>query len=325
MRNPIPKIWRRRIVGTAGLLLAVWAVVAAAGWAGYLGWEAELFANFSMAPVLAAVAAVVLLALSFGRLAAGLGCVAFVMVIGCTMLPKPCLPAGVPAGATVRFATWNACLGGLSPQAVVRWIEANDPDVIAFEEITQKLHGELEKPLRARYPYYLGNPRSGPGGLAIFSKLPITNWQRLTGRTHFASCNLQWPGGPVCKIVIAHTPAPTSGGWYRARADVLHEVAASVMGEPRPLIVLGDFNSTWAVKDFRDFCRVTNLLPATNHLPSWNSALPGWLRIPIDHVLAQPSNFLVVATAAGSEGSGSDHLPVLAEIELRRPSLTAAR
>jgi endonuclease/exonuclease/phosphatase (EEP) superfamily protein YafD len=317
--------WRRQLLTLVGGVLAFWAVMASAGWSGVMGWQAELFANFPAASVLAVGTAMVLLAFNSSLPAAALGSLALVGVTLSTMAPRPVLPAGDCEGETLKFATWNACFGKVDPQAVRRWVDAEQPDVIAFTEITQQLHGILEKSLRVQYPYTLGNPRGGPNGLAFFSKLPLANWKRESGDARYGTCELRWPAGPVCELIVAHPPAPTSGGWFRARGETLRELSAKIAGETRPVIVLGDLNATWAVRDFREFCHAAELLPATNYLPSWNAVLPDALRIPIDHVLARPRDFVAVSAAVGTEPGGSDHLPVVAEIGLRLRPATASR
>jgi endonuclease/exonuclease/phosphatase (EEP) superfamily protein YafD len=302
--------------GVAGGLLVAWAVVAALGLAGYLGWQVELFANFSIVPILAVGLGALLLVWCGSRVAAALGGVAMVVVAAGLIVPKPVLPPGNPKEPALKFATWNAYLGQLDPKAALRWIESAKPDVIAFTEITQQLHGILEKLLKSQYPYTLGDPRSGPGGLAIFSKIPITQWGQNEQRAGFGWCDLQWPNGPVCRVIIVHPPSPVHGAWYGGRARTLHAIAVQVVRDTQPTIVLGDFNSTWADTDFRAFLSRTGLAPASGYLSTWHAALPELLRIPIDHVLARPQDFRAITAEAGTEGGGSDHLPVMAGISL---------
>jgi len=302
--------------GVAGGLLAAWAVVAATGLAGYLGWLAELPANFPIVPILAVGFGAALLVWCGSRIAAAFGGVAMVAVAAALILPKPVLPVGESHSPMLKFATWNAYLGELDPKAAFRWIESAKPDVIAFTEITQQLHGTLEKLLKEQYPYELGDPRSGPSGLAIFSKIPIANWKRNEARAYYAWCDLQWPGGAVCRVIIVHPPSPVHGAWYGGRARTLHAIAVQVVRDTQPLIVLGDFNSTWADTDFRAFLSRTGLAPASGYLSTWHAALPELLRIPIDHVLARPQDFRAITAEAGTEGGGSDHLPVMAGISL---------
>lgn len=315
----------RNAVAGAGALCSLWAGIAVAGWAGYGGWLVEMPANFPLVPVLAAGLGLALLAWSRGRFGTMAGAAALAVVVAGTFAPRPGLKIGAGGGGALKFATWNACLGKLDPDAIVAWIDANEPDVIAFTEITQQLHGVLKKALKARYPYLLGTPRSGPGGLALFSKVPIANWRRVPGDARFGTCELLWPGGGVCRIVVAHPTAPTTAERTSERNATLRELGMLCGSERGPVVVLGDFNATWAVKDFRAFCREGGLVTASGYLPSWNAEFPAFLRIAIDHVLVREGDFTVTARSVGDEAPGSDHLPVLARIALRSRGTSASR
>jgi endonuclease/exonuclease/phosphatase (EEP) superfamily protein YafD len=303
-----------------GILLLGWALLAASGSAGLLGWLSELGANFRMLPVAAAVGASVLLGWSVGRWAAGFGGAACAVVLGLTLIPLPRLAGGSSEGRSLRLATWNACLGNVDPELVIRWIDAHRPDVIAFTEFTKPMHHALEKPLAARFPFVLGKPRNGPVGMMVFSRVPITNWSRPSRHQRWAAFDLEWPGGTMCRMLFVHPPPPTDGKRYAARAETLQSVADEASRTDGPLVVLGDMNSTWASAGFRRFCAAKELAPATNHAGSWPAMLPEFVRIAIDHVLASPRHFQSVSTVSGTEGGGGDHLPVLAEILLRSTS-----
>jgi len=224
----------------------------------------------------------------------------------------------------LKIATWNTYIGRLDPAKAVAWIDANKPDVIAFTEMTNALHASLQPALAARYPYYAGNLRDGPGGLAVFSRAPVSHWDRPK-KSAYATFDLAWPGGGSCRVFLVHPSVPTGGAAYGRRGEAFRQLGALTAREAEPVIVLGDFNATWASVDFRTFCREGGLAPATGFRPSWHSALPEGLRIPIDHVLARPRDFTVISTAGGEPGAGSDHLPVLAELSPRPKRLSASR
>jgi endonuclease/exonuclease/phosphatase (EEP) superfamily protein YafD len=154
--------------------------------------------------------------------------------------------------------------------------------------------------------------------MMVFSKIPVTNWQRVPkSSSPHASFEIAWPGGQPCKVFVVHPSVPTTEGGFVHRARAFDELAAVIGRQSVPVIVFGDFNSTWASKDFRKFCRASGLLPATDFLPSWHAGLPGIFQIPIDHILASAADFSAIRATSGHRGFGSDHLPVQAEISLK--------
>ena len=87
---------------------------------------------------------------------------------------------------------------------------------------------------------------------------------------------------------------------------------------PERKIVLGDFNATPWNDAFVRMRRASGLSIGSTAawLPSWPAPLPALLRIPIDHVLVG-GDLLVTAPRLGP-AFGSDHLPLLAAVQIPR-------
>ena len=318
MRTVLSKIWRRRLMTLAGGMLAAWAAVAAAGWAGCLGWWAELFANFPACPVLAAALAIALLARGAGRVGAALGCAMLLVVLG--------FLAG-SAAPVADDGPWRAVAEICDLERISRQFAAAGGASLD--------RGNRSRRDRVRRDHKAASLRSGGAIESPFSLLSrkSSKWPGRA-RDFFESADLGLGAGvespSVARSGMARrpdvqgdrrTPAGSdAGSVVSARADVLRAIAAKIVQEARPVIALGDFNSTWASKDFRDFCRTTGMLPATDYTPSWHAGQPRVFQIGIDHVLVNPRDFFAISAMSGTAGCGSDHLPVLAEIVLRRPS-----
>ncbi len=85
-----------------------------------------------------------------------------------------------------------------------------------------------------------------------------------------------------------------------------------------PVVVAGDFNAGPWSHGFQDFMAKTGL---TRHAtlaptwPAWPIALP---QVALDHILV--SGDLAVVRGGTGPAVGSDHLPVVAEVAMRKPS-----
>jgi endonuclease/exonuclease/phosphatase (EEP) superfamily protein YafD len=95
--------------------------------------------------------------------------------------------------------------------------------------------------------------------------------------------------------------------------------ADCLRGLPAPKICVGDLNITPWSPYYRDFVERTNLADVGKGfgiLPSWPTFLLfKWLMLPLDHCLV--SDDIRVADVKTGESNGSDHLPLIVELELR--------
>ena len=84
-------------------------------------------------------------------------------------------------------------------------------------------------------------------------------------------------------------------------------------------MLVGDLNCTSWTPAFAELERISGLRDSRKGFgvqPTWPSNLPG-LRIPIDHFLVSPS--LAVRNRFVGPAVGSDHFPVVIELEEIRP------
>ena len=98
---------------------------------------------------------------------------------------------------------------------------------------------------------------------------------------------------------------------FEAAADCLRNL-------PGPKICVGDLNITPWSPYYRSFVEQTKLLNVREGfglLPSWPTfVFFKWLMIPLDHCLV--SEDIRVADVKTGEPIGSDHLPLIVELEL---------
>jgi len=112
---------------------------------------------------------------------------------------------------------------------------------------------------------------------------------------------------------------PGSAEYARLRNEQLHTVAAQVKASYRPVILIGDLNGTPWSPYFRDFLRASGLRNTSQGRGvqgSWPAGLPAG-RIPLDHCLVSPE-IRVIDRQVGPQ-VGSDHLPLLVDLEVGTP------
>ncbi len=323
----IARVWRSptftRLRCLGAWLGISWAFLAAAGFAGVLGWMSEGAANFAWVPILTVVLAVVALP-GIPRAAGG---VALIGILAVTFWPPTHLESTDSGPTQLTVMTWNCYYGGLDPARAAAIIEKSNPDVIVFNEITKGLQQSLDSRLRDRYPHYLGAPRPGPSGLVIYSKFPVQNWRRERDPEVWAVCDLTLPDGRTCRTYLVHPPVPNHKGYAR-RAQYFESVARDIRNWPGPVLVIGDFNATWASLDLRRFCATTNTRVASRFLPSWPVKVPSPFQIAIDHILASVPDFEAIGAETDGSYLGSDHRPVVATFRIKpnpNPPASASR
>ncbi len=124
-------------------------------------------------------------------------------------------------------------------------------------------------------------------------------------------------GGAITELGT-HPLPPGSPERLRLRDEQLTALAGFVAGLRKPLILAGDLNVTpWSPR-FERLLRETGLTDTARGRGlqgTWPVGLP-WMRIPIDHCLISES-FRVVDRKVGP-AVGSDHFPLLVDLELAR-------
>lgn len=89
---------------------------------------------------------------------------------------------------TLRVMTYNVLAHHDHTGPILATIRAEDPDILAMQELNFNLAEAIKHELDEVYPYQVLEPRDRPTGIGIFSKFPI----RSTGE----KLPLRWIGGP---------------------------------------------------------------------------------------------------------------------------------
>lgn len=297
--------------------VATWLTWAAFG-IGYLGliaWPFDLFANFRVQylAVFCACALALLVARRYGT--------AFVALLGAAAISATVAPYLVrteqaSAEQTFRIVTFNVWLRNDDRERLVDFLRASDADVV----ILQELHRADVERIARRLPDYAYRTATPdlPRVLAIFSRWPLrAEHMRLPGRgpTRIARASIDWQGTEIV-LFGAHLSWPLSPSQSRARTAQLASIASQARAEHAPVLAAGDFNLTPWSQHFDRFVKrsgLTDCALAQGLLLTWPAQF--WpLRIRIDHCFAS-RHWRVLRLEVGPK-LGSDHLPVVADLEL---------
>jgi len=232
-----------------------------------------------------------------------------------------------PVGRMVdlRVMSVNVLTINTNHQDLIDEVREHDPDILALFEVSEQWASAIQ-PLIDAYPYV--HRTSLPGdrwyGVQILSRHEL---DPLALPTSFAVESFRCAAAEVTTdagqilLVAAHPMPPVGFSSTRLRDRQLALVNTYLKKHgSAPAIVLGDLNSTPWSHGYRTLTSGTGLKNARDGAGvqgSWFAALPGFLRIPIDHILVS-SGFDVRTSAVGAD-IGSDHLPVIADIALPVP------
>ncbi len=306
-----------------GLWDAAAALTAAASLAGYLGrfaWWLDLASHFraqyagalivfaaSYAVLKARRAAVAVLALALLNLA--------------ELAPLYAPPRAAPAASLRRYKALLANVNTQEgrPQAVIRFVRRLQPDLALFEEVNQRWMRCLQT-LRTELPHVAAEPREDNFGIALFSRYPLRRVKVLYLRSAGVPslhAQVSLPEGALT-VLGTHPPPPVGARNTAQRNEQLEAVATLLRRADRPVLLLGDLNTSPWSWIFARLLRQSGLRDASRGRgvqPTWPTTL--WpLLIPIDHCLH--SDDLLIREKRIGPAIGSDHYPVIVVFSLAR-------
>ena len=211
----------------------------------------------------------------------------------------------------MSFNTWarNRDIGAIAAE-----VRRQKPDMVGMMEFVppkERLLGEL-KDVLPHNGHCIDLPHCY---LAFFSRWPI---ESISGKSlwegpPYLHAVVRTPRGRVHVFVVHTLRFP----WLGSQMKQMRAMARLVNRVKGPKIVMGDFNSTPFSSMLLAFERKTRL-PLRTYVPSW----PAWAgplpQLAIDHILASPE-FRTVSGPYIGDNAGSDHYPVILELETRGP------
>jgi endonuclease/exonuclease/phosphatase family metal-dependent hydrolase len=237
------------------------------------------------------------------------------------------------------IATYNLNNDDGANPRTLEAIALADADIVCLQEITELWRTSIESHYAASYPYRLFRIDEGGGaaGLGILSRFPVRDggWHAGPNGWHPAWHYLVDTPNGTFKILNTHLRMATGQhgnavqSYLRAPADHDFEIRLflSQNTDDVPALVVGDFNegpNGSAVRHLES-------IGFRNALPLYHPGEPTWryrrwiigqFTQELDHILFDRS--FVPVDAWVVRAGGSDHLPVVARLEVPRRSELAA-
>lgn len=230
-----------------------------------------------------------------------------------------------PASSTLRVMSMNLYYRNRDEAAIVRAIEAANPDVIVLVEVTPwSLENVIQKHLLSKYEY-VNQPRFDGVG-TVLSRVPyrIGDPAENEGGSFGRSPVLFDVGGREIALYAVHLVSPGHTWLIRQnRQQVLH-LSEIVRAEKRPAIIAGDCNfsqltpNAAALHDvgMRSAHELIGFGLGNTWGPRWYPSI-NWLPgVRIDHIWL--SKELTATRSEVGLDTGSDHRPVIADIAVAK-------
>ena len=225
-----------------------------------------------------------------------------------------------PVGSkpVLQVATANLNFDTMDFTAVVGWLTSGDaPDVVFLQEFTGLAQQALQSPeVAQRYPHRVEVPQPDQFGLAILSRYPLSEEQKVEPADMQATLRMRatmnWAGG-TARLSAIHPMPPLNATYAQLRDQALLEEAQHLSQSGGLALMAGDFNTTPWAKGL--FAIDAQLRRASGLAGSWPNAFGGLSVLPLDHVLAS-SGWQLVDSGHGPD-VGSDHRPVVVRLVAR--------
>lgn len=235
---------------------------------------------------------------------------------------------GPADGVRVRLLLANVHTSNTDHAAVARAIAELSPDVVALVEPNHRWFAALG-PALTGYPARREVDDRGNFGLGLYVRGEMSTSVEHLGSelpTMVARITLGAPSQAApFHLVLTHPIPPIYATSASSQRSQLAAVARRLAALPGPVILAGDLNATPWSRVFATLLRDTGLRDSRDGFgvhASFPTSFPAvgplaaLLRIPIDHVFV--SSEIGVLERRIERDLGSDHLPVLLDLQLPR-------
>ncbi|MDY0065570.1 MAG: endonuclease/exonuclease/phosphatase family protein [Steroidobacteraceae bacterium] len=234
----------------------------------------------------------------------------------------PSQAAAAAESHVFRLVSFNVWFRNRDYARIAELLGSMRADVVILIEALGSAGRELQA-LLPEYPYAYFDPAMH--GVVVLSRWPMQSRPQPLGGAgaRAAVAQIDWRGEPLT-LVGAHLHWPLGAHSARLRNAELDELA-TLIDPANPLIAAGDFNLTPWSPWFRRFESRSGLRDCARGqgvAPSWPAHAP-WIGLRIDHCFAS-THWNVLSARLGPAG-GSDHRPLIVELEIARPANRAPR
>jgi endonuclease/exonuclease/phosphatase (EEP) superfamily protein YafD len=242
----------------------------------------------------------------------GLAATAAAVGLGALLLATPLVfppgqPDPEPEASGVRAVAVNLLYSNERVDELADELADVDADIVVFSEYTIEHQTTLlAHPLASRYPHQINRDGLSAGGMAVWSKYPVAENERIDTTNYTVDASFDGPDGPI-RLLAVHPPTPIfdHDGW----AHDLALIGESAERADDPTLVIGDFNASYWHPAFRDLLRRgftdAHMANGTGWSTSWptDGFIPPFVRL--DHALT--GNGLVSTDVDDFRLTGTDH------------------
>lgn len=219
----------------------------------------------------------------------------------------------------IRLLVTNVLMENRISDKLIRLIEEKDPDLVLAVE-TDDWWDERLRVLDEAYPYSVKNPQSNYYGMHLFSRLELVSPEvRYLVEESIPSIrtSVRLRSGESIDFFGVHPRPPDPGQDTETRDAEILLVGREMKEDPSPAIVAGDLNDVAWSHTTRLFQRISGALDPRRGRGMFSTFHAGYpiFRWPLDHIFHEDAFTLVHLERCRS--IGSDHFPVLAELQLQ--------
>ena len=289
-------------------------------------WVPDLFTNFYFHFLLLQIPFAIGLALS-GHRKQALSVLPFILIcffqVGSLYIPdKTSSSASSGTNATVKLLQINVLSQNKQYDDVVSAVKKSGADLALLEEVTPVWLEKLTAGLAPEYAVVQASARDDNFGIALFSKIPVLESRILPlGYVQTPTVAAKFKlgeSGAVCGLLATHVLPPLSAQYFRERNLQYDELRLFGNKYSKNLIIMGDLNTTSWSPFFQDLIKTGHLHDSTRGAglqPTWPAYLYPF-GIGLEHCLYSDA-FKCIKRSVGSD-VGSDHLPLIVELQLQR-------
>lgn len=232
--------------------------------------------------------------------------------------PTPKTRASDFSELSIYYSNVNKNTG--DPHRLNKDIVQQSPDLVALLEVDEEWLSHLS--VLKDYPYSVVVPRIDLFGVALYSKIPFVDGVVDSVGSDMPPviiAPLQTAVGEML-VLLVHAIPPLSTENFEHSWILMRRLQTLLRFEKRPILVVGDFNSTPFGRLFRGF-RKSGYVPAELGFGisrTWNAHSP-FLRLKLDHMLTRGT--IEIADFQVMEKIGSDHFPLFGRFRVHAPAV----
>lgn len=231
-------------------------------------------------------------------------------------------------GRRIRLLVSNVLTPNRRAELLIGHVRQHDPDLLLAVETDEWWQERLDV-LEADYPYSVKCPLDNLYGMHLYSRLPLEDARlQFLVEDDIPSIHalVRLAGGETIRLHCLHPapPSPTENDESSERDAELIAVGRSVAKANGPVIVAGDLNDVAWSETTRLFRKISGLVDPRVGRGMYNTFHAKWpfLRWPLDHLFHSEDLAPVRLRRLGPVGS--DHFPLLAELQLVSPQAADA-